>query len=537
MKHVGLLPFGSRRGREGVLAGFAALALSAGCLAQDLTRQVENIVSRAKLGSSSVGVCVIDLSSGKEIASYRKDERMIPASNMKLLTSGAALSVLGPDYEFRTQLERHGDRIVIRGAGDPAFADPALLGQMQISLDGFMSRLVESVTRAGMTRCAEIIVDDRYFDRDYIHPDWPRDQLDKGYCAEVSGLNFHANVLQVFAAPSSRESEMAIITTEPTGAGIEVRSRARTVKGPNSNTAVGALRQGLENSFTITGTVNSPLRDPAETTLHEPSLVFARLLSERLADAGVVVPATAGVAPGDPLTKRSGLSNAAPCRLVGADEAIGEPDLVLAVVRTPLSVVLDRCNQDSENLYAESLSKTIGRVSTGQPGTWSSGASVLRLQVRDRLGPDAAATLNAADGSGMSRGNKVTASLLARWLESIAGDQKVGPAFISSLPRARAEGTMRRRFNDKRLANEVRGKSGLLNGVRTLSGYITDPETGRMVSYSILVNDIPSDVPGTRVKEFHEEVVVAVDQWLASRTRGAVQEKLGGGESRNTGRR
>lgn len=496
--------------------------------AQDLAKEVTGIVNRARLGSASVGVSIIDVQSGRELAAHRANERLIPASNLKLLTSAAAVAVLGADYEFRTQIERYGDRLVIRGSGDPAFADPVLLEEMRTNLDAFIDRLVESVTKTGITRCDEIIVDDRVFDRAYIHPDWPKDQLDKGYCAEVSGLNFHANVLRIFASPSARESELAVLTTEPSGGGIEIKCRAKTVRGANRNTAIGAIRAGDQNVFTISGTVNAPLRDPAETTLHEPSLVFARIFAERLARAGV----SSGAAGADPLTTQTRHGAAAPCRLANTEESFGDMTALLAVVRTPLKVVLERCNQDSENFYAESLLKLLGKVGTGQPGTWANGTSVVRLQVRDRLGPDAVASMFLSDGSGMSRANKVTASILARWLANVANDRQVAPAFIDSIPRARAEGTMRRRFLDKSPINEVCGKSGLLNGVRSLSGYVTDTTTQRRVAYSIIVNDIPADVTAARVKTFHEDIVMVVDRWLAKQAGDDVQERLGGGESR-----
>jgi D-alanyl-D-alanine carboxypeptidase/D-alanyl-D-alanine-endopeptidase (penicillin-binding protein 4) len=493
---------------------------------QELQKDVAALIGRARLGSAAIGVCVLDVESGKVLAAYHENDRLIPASNLKLLTSASAISVLGPGYEFRTQIERHGDRLVIRGAGDPAFADPVLLEQMNTSLDAFIDRLAESVTKSGMKRCDEIVVDDRVFDRTYIHPDWPKDQLDKGYCAEVLGLNFHANVLRIYASPGSRDSELGTLTTEPAGGGIEVKCRVRTVRGANRNTAIGAVRGGDENVFTISGTVNAPLQEPAETTLHEASLVFAELFAEHLARAGV----RRG---GDQLAGGGGAeSGAAACRLAGADEEFGGAGDVLAVVRTPLSVVLERCNQDSENLYAESLAKLLGHKATGQPGSWSNGTSAVRMQVRDRLGPEAAAVLLLADGSGMSRANKVTASLLAHWLANIARDPVVGPVLIDSLPRARAEGTMRRRFLDKSPVNEVRGKSGLLNGVRSLSGYVTDPGSGHRVAYSIIVNDIPSDVSGAKVKDFHEDVVMAVDRWLSKQGGDDVQERLGGGETK-----
>lgn len=504
--------FTSFRGRA--LASLVCSVAVAGCaMAQDLSRDLTVILNKARLGSAEVAVSVRDVESGRELAVYHGDQKMTPASNLKLFTSGAAVAVLGADFEYRTEIRRHGDRLVIKGAGDPAFADPVLLEQMRVSLDTFVSRLAESITKVGMSKVDEIVVDDRVFDREYIHPDWPREQLDKSYCAEVCGLNFHANVLRIFASPAARDQELANITTEPSGAGIEIKRRAKTVRGPGRSTAIGAVRDGNENSFTINGTVSAPLEVPAETTMHEASLVFARMLAQKLAESGV------------------GAATAATCRLAGVQEDLGTPDAVLAVVRTPLSVVLERCNRDSENFYAESLCKLIGNVATGQPGTWTSGTSVVRMQLRDRIGPEAASSVFLSDGSGMSRANKITASLMTSWLSSLAHDTAVANAFISSIPEAKVAGTMRRRFRDKTLTNEVRGKSGYINGVRTLSGYVSDPESGRRVAYSVLVNDIPSNVTRAAVESVHEDVVLMADRWLAKQLEES-SDRLGGGESK-----
>jgi D-alanyl-D-alanine carboxypeptidase/D-alanyl-D-alanine-endopeptidase (penicillin-binding protein 4) len=131
----------------------------------------------------------------------------------------------------------------------------------------------------------------------------------------------------------------------------------------------------------------------------------------------------------------------------------------------------------------------------------------------------------------MSRTNKITASLMAGWLAKLGQDPVAGPAFISSLPTAGVDGTMRRRFNGRSLANEVRGKSGYINGVRTLSGYVSDTDSGRRVAYSVLVNDIPGQVTRSTVEALHEDVVQMVDRWLAKQSEG-VNDRLGGGESR-----
>jgi D-alanyl-D-alanine carboxypeptidase/D-alanyl-D-alanine-endopeptidase (penicillin-binding protein 4) len=158
---------------------------------------------------------------------------------------------------------------------------------------------------------------------------------------------------------------------------------------------------------------------------------------------------------------------------------------------------------------------------TNQPGSWANGAAVIRMQLRERIGPEAAASVTVSDGSGLSRDNIITPSVMTSWLAALSRDSRIAPAFIASVPLAKEEGNMVKRFRGRKLLNEVRCKSGYINGVRTLSGYVIHPGTGRLVAFSILVNDIPPSVPGSRVKEFHEDIVVEIDQWLAAQTRTA----------------
>lgn len=516
------------RRRLGIVLGLLALlGVAPAGQAQDLNRQVNDAIGSAHLSGASIGINIIDVQTGRELVSVSKNSSFIPASNMKLLTSAAALAAMGAGFEFRTRLERHGDKLILMGAGDPALADPALLEEMGISLDDFIDRLARSVEKAGMKQVTEVIVDDRIFDREYVHPDWPRNQLDNAYCAEVSGLTFHANVIEVFASPSGKDGDPAIIRVEPNTSAIEIKKKARTVRGGDGSTKIGAVRQGKDNSFTISGTVSSPIKKAAQTTLHEASLVMAQMLSERLSAIGIPC-AAPGAAPAAESPADRKKAPIAPVRLASLDEEFAKADEVLAIVRTPISVALRRCNSDSENLYAESFCKLIGHESTGLPGTWGSGASSIRMQIRDRLGPEFAASVFIADGSGMSRMNRVTPSLLASWLVDFAKNPKLGATLIESIPRAGMEGTMAHRFRNNPVKNEVRGKSGYINGVRTLSGYVTHLPSQRRVAFSILINDIPTN-GDAKAKELHEEVVQIIDKWLTKECKDFVEKERVGG--------
>lgn len=497
---MGLWSSGVRCGRFVAVAAVGILTLVQTSPAQSLQRQVEGALAKARLGNAHTGVSIFDVQRHTELASVEANARggdhgFIPASNLKLLTSGTALCVLGKDFEFRTDLVLDGNKLVVRGSGDPGFADPELLDKMGTGLGALLDRLVEMAQRSmgpeGAGRVREVVLDDRVFDREYVHPEWPREQLHLAYCAPVSGLNFHANVLNVYVDPAR---------SQPEAPWIIVKRSLRKVKDGNTELRLDREKDG-PYTFKLSGTVRYAPDGPVQVTVDRSCLILGRLLADRFIAAGLAAPG---------LT-----SETMPVRLAAPDEQLGDGPgvLTLATVRTPMATVLARCNVDSDNLYAESLLKASGHKATGQPGSWANGTAVVRMQVRERIGAEFATQLIMTDGSGLSRGNRVTPGMLTRWLASMANDADLGPVFVNSLATV-GEGTLRKRFRGDKLSCEVRGKSGYIREVRTLSGYVTEPRSGRRVAYSVLINDIPAGADA-KSKEFHEDVVEIIDSYLA----------------------
>ncbi len=490
----------ARRGARLLAAGLGALLLAvAPSLAQPIEDRIDELIEAQRLEDLTLGVAAVDVSSGTTLCDYERASRkadpspdglMIPASNMKLLTSGAALLTLGPDHEFTTRFSVIDSRLVITGAGDPALADPDLLDEMDLDVEGFIDWLADAIERAEPGEITEVIADDRVFDRQYVHPDWETRHLHRPYGAEVCGLNFHRNVLRIYADRGRDASELPTVRSLPGADWIELVNRTRTGKRGGVPSVWGAREDATSHRFIVEGVVTGA--QSFEVTAHEGSLILARLLADELRERGVGATSISA-------------------RLARENEAIDltgvEP---VAVVRTPLQVVLDRCNKESENLYAESLLKLIGNRVTQQPGSWRNGPAVLRIHVRDRLGPEMVTSVIARDGSGLSRSNRVSAKLLAEWLTSIGREPDLRDPYVQSLP-APGEGTLRTRFRDRESEREVRAKSGYLNGVRTLSGYLVDRDTGRLIAFSILVNDIPTRISGTKVKDLHEKLVDMIE--------------------------
>lgn len=483
-------------------AGIASIS----AIAQPLQTEVDRLIHGAKLGKARVGISLLDVKTGEVLASRNGDEEFSPASNMKLLTTGAALWTLKPEFVFKTELRLDGDRLIVVGSGDPAFGDPEILQNAapRLTVSDLLSAVTASVSKAGVKHLSEVVVDDRIFDREFVHPSWPVDQLDRWYCAEVSGLMFHANVLDVYPRPGSGPGQRPSVTIDPETSAVEVDvSKARTVT--NGSNTVWLKRDPRENRFQLMGDVRFPTTQPVRVTLTQNPLFFGQLLADRIEKSGVEVIPQAP-APG-------GGENPPVVRLAEPGESF-RSDRSIAVVTTPLTDVVRRCNVESHNLYAEALLKRIGHDVTGQSGSWENGASVVRMLLAEKIGPDASKSTIVRDGSGMSRDNRVSPSTMTRWLAAISKDKQISQPFIFSLPKP-GEGTLERRFKGAKPQNALHAKSGYIKNVRCLSGYVIDERDNHVIAFSILANDVPSGEEDQATLQLHEQIVGVIDRYLS----------------------
>ncbi len=484
----------------GIVVGLATEAFGQ---AGELTDDVQRLVSKGKFGNAKVGVCILDHESGEVLGSYNAERAMTPASNMKLLSSGAALMVLGADFVFRTELVRIGDKIVVRAGGDPALADPEVLDETEpkLTVNDVFDVLAGAVKKEGMASVTEVVVDDRVFDREFLHPEWPSRNLMMPHSAEVAGLNFYANVMAVFPKPS-REGvgRPPAFSLEPSIPWMPIENKARTVgTGQNSPWL---SREPKDNRFVLRGDVRQALQDGIRVPVHNTPELFGLVLAQHLNEKGIQVGAEVRSREERPVGVRMAES---------AEDLTGGK--VIAVVTTPMSQVLERCNADSMNLYAEALLKRAGHEVTKEPGSWANGTAVVRMMLTEKLGAEYASGTTITDGSGISRSNAVAPATFARWLSVVAADRKLRDLYTESMARP-GSGTLRKRFQGVKLTNDLRAKSGFIDGVRSLSGYVVDSKTGRRVCFSVMINDIKTGDQTQAAIDLHEDVVIAIDKWL-----------------------
>ncbi|HBZ97104.1 MAG TPA: D-alanyl-D-alanine carboxypeptidase/D-alanyl-D-alanine-endopeptidase [Phycisphaerales bacterium] len=472
------------------------VATAAGSLQGD----AEQAVRRAGFELEDVSVCVIDAETGRRLVDINASTARIPASNMKLLTSGVAARLLGSEFRFQTRLVRDGDRLVVIGDGDPAFGDPVLLARMQdpkgrpLDPESLIDLWVDAVVSDGIDQIDELVIDDRIFDREFTHASWPREQLINWYCAEVSGLNFHTNTLYFNPRPARGSVDISRIS--PAYDFLDIRNQL-TNDTQRSKQSFAAVRPEGTNAFTCRGNITSAMK--YEATVHDMPTLFGRYLAHRLAKQGVRVGRVRLANAGDPAFRGQTLG---------------------PVVMTPLAQVLERCNTKSHNLYAEAVLKRLGAHYTRSSGGWDNGGTVIRHAVQDAL-PRPDASLHVADGSGMSRENRLSAATLATWLADMDPGDPDDSMFIESLPEP-GEGTLRKRFTSRGRNLDgirIKAKSGYLNRICTLSGYVLSDE-GRRLCFSILVNS-PTNRPRD-AKSMHEHIVLElVDQIDPSRITSA----------------
>ncbi len=474
------------------VAALMSLAVAAGCpvvARGDLTAEIDAALREPGMGRAAIGVQVVRLgptpgSLAAPKVVYRHDAGLplTPASNLKLLTTSAALDTLGPGFEFRTQLVSHEGDLILVGDGDPAFGDAELVTRWGGDVTSVFKQWAAQLPKVGITRVGHVAVDDTVFDdTEMFHPRWPADQRLNRYEAEVAGVNLNANCLDVFVRPTT-PGRPVVAQTNPRTSYAPLTNECVTGRG-----AMGLMRAMDDNAVTLKGHADAVTETPLSVTLHDPPMYAATVLAEALAAAGVT-------RIGD--VRRDNTARAAVAR--------GDPAFkVLAVNVTPLAVVMARANKDSMNLYAECLCKRLGASATGGGGgSWVTGTAVVASFLRKVGVPIDQFHLD--DGCGLSKSNAVTAAAVTQVLTfDFAGPH--AKVFMDTLAVAGADGTLEGRFAKSTLKGRVLAKTGTVNGVSCLSGYL-HARDDQWYAFSILMNHLAGGG-----KPVQERIVKAID--------------------------
>lgn len=473
---------------------FLVLTLATPSVRADLNSDIKALLADKVLAKGDVGVHIIRLGTGPAdsttIFEHKSAIPRIPASNLKLMTTSAALDKLGSEFQFRTTLAARSGSLALIGDGDPTTGDVEMLKKVGWGSDTLFKSWADLLTQRGIVEVGDIYVDDSIFDEQFVHPNWPNDQLHKRYEAQVAGLNLNANCLD-FLVRTTRFGEIVQYRTDPL---TDYATIANTCVTGNEN-AIWLSRRLGTNEIILRGQTNVSLDVPVSVTIHDPAMYAATYFSETLARHGVRVT-------GKVLRDRTIRAS------LNASNPTTKPVdrwVPVAVHSTPMNVVLARTNKDSMNLYAEALCKRLGYATTGESGSWETGLRAVAQMLIDLGVAESEFLLD--DGCGLSKKNLISPRALARVLEhEFHGKNR--DAFQKSLAIAGVDGTLEDRFKDSDLRGRVFGKSGYVLGVRSLSGYLRARD-GQWYAFSILMNSLAGG--DVQAKLIQERIVRAVD--------------------------
>ena len=444
----------------------------------ELTDKIEQIISRSDQKKALFVVKIIEAESGNTVYEYNAHQAMTPASNMKLVTSAAALQYLGDDYEFTTTVGMLADALVVIGRGDPLLGDEITNARLGRDANWLFDDIVNILKAADINSISDIIIDSTFFDNNRVHSNWPRGQLNRPYACEVSGLNYNGNCVRITARNIGGRVNLQL---KPWTAYLNIKNNVKAVSRGSS--AIGSFRNSGTNNITVHGKCRRSAG--FDVAIERPAVFFGFLLAERLNAAGIVTN-------GQLIEKHV---NPSPAQKVE----------VLKEYSTPISQVLYRCNKDSFGLAAECLLKTISAQADANKmnGSWQGGRALISEYLNSLAVSDDEFYID--DGSGLSRKNKLSANAIVKILSDMYNSQQ-WPIFEESLAVGGQDGTVRKYFGDRRYSGKILGKTGYINGVRTFSG-ICRTDNGAFI-FSILTNN--SRTSKTR-KAINDIVKVVID--------------------------
>ena len=448
---------------------------------EPLQQRVEATLAAAPAGTR-FGL-LVTTEDGRELIAINPDNRFIPASNTKMLTTAAAFAnIAGLD-----QPDAAGGAAVRLQPGDGGAFDVILTGYGDARLSSApdcvancLAALADAVA-AKTRQVRHVIGDDTLFPDQRWSPGMSWNNIQSRYGTGVSALTLDDNELVIRVAPGA-VGERPTVELLPY---YEVHNLATTV--PEGKTELRSHRMPNSRTVRLTGTIAAGAEpETLRLGIDDPAHFAAWRLKALLEARGVRVTGDVDAhhrpfTPADDPKERKGAPAPRP----------PAPDALARLTPPPLGEDLIHVNKVSQNLHSELLIRRVGLVSGS--GSIEDGVAMIAAMMERAGVPRTAWDLS--DGSGMSTYNRLSpraVAALLRW----AAAQPWGEAWRKTFPVAGVDGTLAKRFRGTPLEGRLFAKTGTLNASNALSGYMT-AASGRTLIFSFYANDVPADAGAT----------------------------------------
>jgi D-alanyl-D-alanine carboxypeptidase/D-alanyl-D-alanine-endopeptidase (penicillin-binding protein 4) len=450
------------------------------------------LAGQPRLGKARVGVSVIDLATGNELYAREADAGMSLASTAKLLTSTAALATLGGGFHWRTTVSGAepdakgavAGELYVKGRGDP------MLGVAELRA------LAADVAARGVRSVDRLVIDGSYFD-DVVDPPHFAEQPGEtaGFRAPVASFGVARSTITVVVVAEPGGGATVTLDPDPgAGGSIKLINKGVTsVATGRTHVQVASRQKADVLELTVSGQIKWGEGSwEIRKRVVDPARFAGEIFRRALLDHGVKIKT----------------------RALGSGIAPATAKVLAAHDSPPLAEVLRHMNKLSDNYLAECVLKTLGaetRTTTG-PATWIDGRAALHGYLETIGMPKAG--YRADNGSGLFDATEVSARQLTTVLRAAHRDYRVGPDLVASLPVGGVDGTLARRWHGHPAKGRVRAKTGTLDKVVTLAGYVAvDGE--HALGFAILMNDIP---PGQRAsaRTAADDIIDALAAYLGA---------------------
>jgi D-alanyl-D-alanine carboxypeptidase/D-alanyl-D-alanine-endopeptidase (penicillin-binding protein 4) len=455
-----------------------------------LDQRIARMLRRSEAHRGFWGIVVVRLPEGKALYARDAQHLFLPASNMKLFTTAAALEKLGPDFVFRTTAEsdqppdeqgRVSDLRLV-GRGDPNLGGRVLPYNPNLArqdpADKVFQELADQVKARGVREVSgNLVADDTYFLFEPFSLNWAAEDLQWGYGAPVTALAFNDNSLQLHCQPGASLGERARVWLDPIPDYYQLENRletsaANTAKRIFVERAPGAMRLDVWGQIPL-----GAAEDGDTVAIANPPQLIGELFRRALEARGVTVRGQVEVRH---LTRLEAATSSDPFPKPPARAVLAEH------VSLPLREDLKVINKVSQNLHAEMLLRTMAHELRNY-GSLMVGLEVL-VEFVAQAGISTMET-RFTDGSGLSREALVTPQAVVKLLEYMSRSPRFED-FYNSLPVAGVDGTLAERLRHTPAEGRIHAKTGSIEHVNALSGYMDLP-SGKRLAFSIITNSHP----------------------------------------------
>lgn len=486
-----------------------------------LRARFDELFALPQLATARVSLVVTESDSGKVLYARGEKTALNAASNVKLVTSAAALTLLGPEYRWKTSVygprkstgrwlkaggELAGD-LYLRGSGDPTLTTQDL-GALAAELAALGLRRVHGA----------LVVDATFFDGGPLGPGYEQRTESAAFRAPSSAASLNRNAVAITVIPAAAAGAPARVVIDPPSAYFHLVGKVITARSGPAVPMIDTLDAGDGRTrVTLGGRVRlgGEPRTFFRRVVH-PELFLGHTFRQILAKRGITVDKPVRLqalvvpgAPVEPLATRvraAVIAAASPPPTLDVNVGSASWRVLATHDSPPLAVVVQDLNKKSSNFAAEQVIRTLGAEVVGRPGNWDKGLEAVARYL-ESLGIGRQ-SYRMSNGAGLYDSNRFTAEQIAAVIRGAMRDFRIAGEFLASLAVAGADGTLAQRMAGTAAERYVRAKTGTLATVSCLSG-VAGAAGQRPLVFAILVNDVANPLDARAIQDRAAEILVS----------------------------